>query len=117
MKIVSRKPDFTFGLNARIAICFETLRHRLVASPSKTFTPQVAATDALITPSDAIRILTKILYPVRACRRAAFTVRNFAALGYAVLIYDILLIAAAATDYFISRRLPDGFAISITELL
>src|SRR5258706_12582431 len=37
---------------------------------------------------------------------------SFASLAYAVVIYDILLVAAALTDYFVSRILPDGFAIS-----
>lgn len=37
---------------------------------------------------------------------------GFTPLAYAVLIYDILLIAAALTDYFTSRHLPEGFTIS-----
>ena len=36
---------------------------------------------------------------------------NFAALGYAVLAYDVLLIAVAIFDYFMSRHLPEGFTI------
>lgn len=37
---------------------------------------------------------------------------NTPALRYFVLIYDILLIAAAITDYFLSRKLPDTFSIN-----
>jgi uncharacterized protein (DUF58 family) len=34
------------------------------------------------------------------------------ALRYAVLAYDVLLVIAAVADYFMSRRLPEGFTIT-----
>ncbi len=37
---------------------------------------------------------------------------NFPALRYFVLIYDVLLLAAALFDYFISRQVPEEFTIS-----
>ncbi len=37
---------------------------------------------------------------------------NFPAIRTAVLAYDILLIAAALLDMYLSRRLPEGFSIS-----
>lgn len=37
---------------------------------------------------------------------------NFPILRYAVLVYDILLIASALIDHFISRKLPESFQIS-----
>jgi uncharacterized protein (DUF58 family) len=37
---------------------------------------------------------------------------NFPALRYLVLIYDVLLIATAFFDYFISRQLPEEFTIT-----
>jgi len=37
---------------------------------------------------------------------------NFLALRYGVLVFDVLLIAAAVADYIFSRNLPDGFSIS-----
>lgn len=37
---------------------------------------------------------------------------NFPVLRWAVLFYDFLLICAAVTDYFISRKLPEGLTIS-----
>src|SRR5258708_24358564 len=37
---------------------------------------------------------------------------SFAPLAYAVVIYDILLVAAVLTDYFTSRLLPEGFMVS-----
>src|SRR5260221_9502701 len=37
---------------------------------------------------------------------------GFAPLAYAVLMYDILLVAAALIDYFTSRHLPEGFSVS-----
>src|SRR5258706_2067908 len=37
---------------------------------------------------------------------------SFASLAYAIVIYDILLVGVALTDYFVSRRLPEGFAVS-----
>ena len=36
---------------------------------------------------------------------------NFPVLRYLVLIYDILLVALALTDYFVSRNLPEDFRI------
>lgn len=33
------------------------------------------------------------------------------AISYAVLIFDLLLLTAALVDYFLSRRLPEGFTI------
>jgi uncharacterized protein (DUF58 family) len=37
---------------------------------------------------------------------------NFPALRYGVLVFDVLLITAAVIDYFMSRNLPEGFALS-----
>lgn len=37
---------------------------------------------------------------------------SFPSLRWAVLIYDVALIAAALADYFISRKLPEGFTVS-----
>ena len=37
---------------------------------------------------------------------------NFPVLGRVVLIYDVLLIAAALIDYFVSRRLPEGLSVA-----
>jgi uncharacterized protein (DUF58 family) len=36
---------------------------------------------------------------------------NFPALRYFVLFYDVLLVVVAMTDYFISRKLPEGLTI------
>ncbi len=36
---------------------------------------------------------------------------NYPSLRYAVFIFDLLLVAVALVDYFISRRLPDEFTI------
>ncbi len=36
---------------------------------------------------------------------------NFPSLRIAVLLYDIALVAAALTDHFISRKLPEGFSV------
>ncbi len=37
---------------------------------------------------------------------------NFPILRYAVLIFDVLLLTAAITDFFLSRKLPDGFTVT-----
>ena len=37
---------------------------------------------------------------------------NFTALHYVVLVYDVLLLAVALVDYFVSRRLPEDLTVT-----